>query len=86
MQFKDDPTHEGHDFMEIPPYGPFEKKKEGGGNMLVNITQNKEDFFKNYNELCLEEEEGTSKFRYVDRVRILYSIILDVIDLSELTS
>jgi hypothetical protein len=77
--------------MEIPPYGPFEKAKDPGSasssgliKSFTNAVINKEELFKNYNELSLDDPDGQSKFRYIDRVRVLYTIILDTIDLSEL--
>lgn len=50
------------------------------------IEQNKEELFKRYNESGEEDAEGKTLFRQVDRVRLIYSAILDVVDVSVLQS
>jgi hypothetical protein len=45
-------------------------------------TPSKEVYFNTYNEEDIADEAGTSVFRYVDRVRMINSIVRDAIDLS----
>ena len=48
--------------------------------------KNKENYFKTYDETGVESEDGKTLFRPVDRIRLIYSSILDVIDISTLES
>ena len=64
------------------PYAPFERFNNK--YKFAMMEQNKEELFKRYNESGEEDAEGKTLFRYVDRVRLIYSAILDVVDLSVL--
>ena len=50
---------------------------------LFKAIQDKEQYFKKYDERGNEAETG-SFFRFVDRIRILNTMVLDCIDTSEL--
>lgn len=71
--------------MEVPPYAPYEREKSGYTSGLLGMAVNKQNLFKRYNN---EDEEVTdgSFFRYVDRVRLVFDMITQRIDTSELVN
>jgi len=83
LQFKTRAKPSKFDFKNIAPYAPFEKDKEGG-NFGGIFATGKEQYFKTYDGNDNEVESGETMFRYVDRCRLVASIINEGVDLSEL--
>ena len=87
LQFKTKDKPSRWDFKKFSPYAPFEKDKEGTASFGVSalFDTGKEHYFKSYDENEVETANGETKFRYVDRVRLVSSIINEGVDLSELS-
>jgi hypothetical protein len=88
------------DFQAIPPYGPFEKAKNSALSSLSSKEpffktyddmdteiQHTTYFDKSQVETGRPQAKASgSVFMYIDRVRLVQSIIIDTIDFSELMS
>lgn len=77
LQFKADPEDK-MSFQQVPPYGPFEKRDHSD-----NKLSNPEDLYKRYNDAGDEAGKG-SLFKYIDKVRLVHSMIKSVFELGEL--
>lgn len=71
LQFRANPT-DNLDFQKVSPYGPYEKKDEID-----------EKIYKHYDNYGNEAETG-SLFTQTDRIRLVYSMISSIFELSEL--
>ena len=85
-------------YMHPPPHAPYEKNESGHfGGALQHLagkskaTQDKDKLFKRYSRKTGQEiscfdlnEEGSTRFRYVDRVRLIFDMITQYIDTAEL--
>lgn len=82
LQFKTRKKESKFPFKKWAPYAPFEKDQEA--TLGIKLGGSKERNFKKYDENEQESPDGTTFFRNVDRVRLIYSTMTESIDLSTL--
>ncbi|CAG9319982.1 unnamed protein product [Blepharisma stoltei] len=72
------------DFQAVLPYGAFEKQMPHK-SVFAMMKANPEDLYQRYDTYERESESG-HLFKYVDKVRLVHSMIVSVIELGELAN
>ena len=78
LQLKKEPD-ENLDFQTVSPFGPFEREAK-----LVKDNMKSHDFFKRYDQDDNEGQNG-SLFKQKDRIKLIYSMLCNGLDIGLLT-